>query len=277
MDIQIFIHCDIDSIVLLNYLFNLNLGTYHIVFYNKNEELLFYKKYKSILPKCNYIICNQEQYPNIIADYTICCCNIYNDIRSSYIINKKNDVNVELYNKTINKLNEDIIKYIYFDMFNEITGFKILVSDNYNNYMEYIYKYSYDIFNLLRPADYINFHRKEYLIIECNSFIKNYNIKLNSKGYYYLYKWRHIIDILFPSMKEIYLYEDVFSTLYSKKYKNVIYEWNKFYLSTIIHREQFNDLILPFKNIYNGHILNCMIKKKEIKNYEKEINDVLVT
>jgi len=277
MDIQIFIHCDIDSIILLNYLFILDLGTYHIVFYNKNEELLFCKKYKDILPKCKYIICNQEQYPNIIANYTICCCDVYNNIRSNYIINQKNDVNIELYSKTIDKLDKDIIKYIYFDMFNEITGFKILKSENYNEYIEYIYNYSYDIFNLLRPGDYINLHSKEHLIIECNSLIKTYNIKLNSKGYRDLYKWRHIIEVLFPSMNKIYLYENVFSTLYSKKYKNIIYEWNKYYLSTIIYREHFNNLILPFKNIYNGYILNCIIKNKEIKNYEKVINDTLIT
>lgn len=269
MNILILVHCDIDSLMLLYYLSKCNLGHYNIVFKNSNEYSLFKNIYLKYIPLKNYHLSHQDIYSFEHNDYTIKCASCEHKIKTihlitQYDIDRLNEKNIYLTYDVYCKMNPKFEKYIFFDMFNEITGFRLMqYSENYNNYIELLYRNTFEVFNLLRPADYINVKRNDKLIYECNVFLNHHNIQLNAKNIHYFYKWRHMINLLFPKINKIYIYSEIYSILYTKQFENIYKEFNIFYLNCIVYKPQFIEIMYPYTKIYYGHLLECKIKNKE--------------
>jgi len=269
MNILILVHCDIDSLMLLYYLSKCNLGHYNIVFKNSNEYTLFKNIYLKYIPLKNYHLSHQDIYSFEHNDYTIKCASCEHKIKTihlitQYDIDRLNEKKIYLTHDVYSKMNPKFEKYIFFDMFNEITGFRLMqYSENYNDYIELLYRNTFEVFDLLRPTDYINVKRNDKLIYECNIFLNNYNIQLNAKNIHYFYKWRHMINLLFPKINRIYIYSEIYSILYTKQFENIYKEFNIFYLNCIVYKSQFIKIMYPYTKIYYGHLLECKIKNKE--------------
>ena len=269
MNILILVHCDIDSVMLLYYLSKCDLGHYNIVFKNFSECELFKKVYLGHLPLKNYHLNYQEVYSFDYNDYTIKCASCKYNIKtghllSQYDMSQLSEKNIYLTPDVFSKMNPEFEKYIFFDMFNNISGFHLMYhKKNYNDYIQLLYKNTREVFDLLHPADYINRKQNDELIYECNMFLSYYNIELTLKNTHYFYKWRHMIHLLFPKMTKLYIYDEIYSIIYTNSFENIYKEFNRFYMDCIIYKTQFMEIMYPYKKIYYGHILECKIKNEQ--------------
>tara|TARA_B110000114_G_C15068067_1_gene388369 strand:+ start:46 stop:870 length:825 start_codon:yes stop_codon:yes gene_type:complete len=271
--------------MLLYYLSKCKLGHYNIVFKNINELILFKNIYSLFISFENYCFSHQDEYSFEYNEYTIKCASCTKKIKtdcliSRYISNSRveNIPYKDIYLKPIvySTINPELEKYIFFDMFNEICGFCIMeYNENYNNYMEELFKNTREVFDLLRPCNYCEIKKNDSLILDCNTFLNYYNITMNSNNVNNFYKWRHMIYLLFPRMNKIYVYDEIYSILYTRENNNISKEFNLFYLNTIIYKSQFMNIMYPYKYIYYGYILQCKIQNKKIENYDIIINSIL--
>jgi len=269
MNILILVHCDIDSVMLLYYLSKCNLGHYNIVFKNFSEYALFKKIYLSYLPLKSYHLSYQDVYSFEHNDYTIKCASCEYKIKTTHLLtqydmSQLSEKRIYLTPEVFSKMNPEFEKHIFFDMFNEIAGFHLMYhKENYNDYIQLLYRNTREVFDLLRPADYMNIQRNDELIYECNMFLSCYTIELSSKNIHYFYKWRHMIHLLFPKMTKLYIYDEIYSIIYTNGFENIYKEFNTFYINCIIYKSQFMEIMYPYKKIYYGHLLECKIKNEQ--------------